>query len=413
MVKTKRMINIILLGMAFFSAGFVSSKASAVADFPAGTATPSELCGACHRAIYREFATGFGADLKYPGIVYQSRHEKPLTLPANVSATATAHALAGLDPFPIHARDVEEAGRSCNVCHFPEPFEIPDMENPEIPRPKPRAKSKEGVGLTCASCHLTPDEKIRGPYDVKAPHQTVADPKMQTAAMCAYCHAMGKRVIGKQTQTFLEWREDFNKPGLGRQHCQDCHMFRTLRKTAEDFDVPVRAVSRHLWTGGHSMQRLRTALSLVIVQVKEDKSDIEFHVINIGAGHSVPTGSNRRAIYLTVDIKDKAGQAVANREWMFAPWYGDRPDDRAFLEEDKKRPDAFQAMQADAQGPHEATVRAGEERVLAWVPKLKAGSYTIEATLIYDLNRYNERSFTGDQTEIYRTSLSVNVKEGQ
>lgn len=159
------------------------------------------------------------------------------------------------------------------------------------------------------------------------------------------------------------------------------------------------------------MQRLRTALSLVIVQVKEDRSDIEFHVINIGAGHSVPTGSNRRAIYLTVDIKDKAGQAVANREWMFAPWYGDRPDDRAFLEEDKKRPDAFQAMQADAQGPHEATVRAGEERVLAWVPKLKAGSYTIEATLIYDLNRYNERSFTGDQTEIYRTSLSVTVKE--
>ncbi len=410
-MKTKRMINIILLEMAFFSAGFVSSKASAVADFPAGTATPSELCGACHRAIYREFATGFGADLKYPGIVYQSRQEKPLTLPANVSATGTAHALSGLDPFPIHARDVEEQGRSCNVCHFPEPFEIPDMENPEIPRPKPRPKSQEGVGLTCASCHLTQDEKIRGPYDVKAPHQTVADPKIQTAAMCAYCHAMGKRVIGKQTQTFLEWRDDFNKPGLGRQHCQDCHMLRTLRKTAEDFDVPIRAVARHLWTGGHSVQRLSTALNLVIVQVKEGRPDMEFHVINVGAGHSVPTGSNRRGIYLTVNIKDKAGQAVESREWMFAPWYGDRPDDRAFLEEDKKRSDAFQAMQADAQGPHEASVRAGEERVLTWAPKLKAGNYTIQAILIYDLNRYNERSFTGDQTEIYRTSLSVNIKE--
>ncbi len=401
----------ILLGMAFFLAGFVSSKATAASDFPAGTATPSELCGACHRAIYREFATGFGADLKYPGIVYQSAKEKPLTLPANVSATGTAHALSGLDPFPIHAREVEEAGRSCNVCHFPEPFEIPDMENREVPRPKPRSKSQETVGLTCASCHLTPDEKIRGPYDVKAPHQTAADPKIQTAAMCAYCHAFGKRVVGKQTQTFLEWREDFNKPGLGRQHCQDCHMSRTLRKTAEDFDVPVRAVARHLWTGGHSTQRLGTALSLVIAQVTEKARGMEFHVINIGAGHSVPTGSNRRAIYLTVNIKNKAGQVVANREWMFAPWYGDRPDDRAFLEEDKKRPDAFQAMQADAQGPHEAPVRAGEERVLAWVPKLKAGSYTIEATLIYDLNRYNERSFTGDQTEIDRTSLSFNVKE--
>ena len=33
-------------------------------QFPLGTATPSELCGACHKAIYREFATGFGSDLE-------------------------------------------------------------------------------------------------------------------------------------------------------------------------------------------------------------------------------------------------------------------------------------------------------------------------------------------------------------
>ncbi len=410
MVIDRRIMTIPLLAMPFLLAVLAPSKASTPSDFPEGTATPSEICGACHRAIYREFATGFGGDLKYPGIVYQSLKEKPLTLPANVSGSGTAHALAGIDPFPIHAREVEEKGRSCNVCHFPEPFDIPDLENPEIARPKPRPRSQETVGLTCASCHLRPDGKIRGPYSVKAPHATQADPKIQTAGMCAYCHAMGKRVVGKQTQTFLEWRDDFNKPGLGRQHCQDCHMPRTLRKVAEDYEVPVRAVARHLWTGGHSTQRLRTALNLVTIQVEEERPKLEFHVINIGAGHSVPTGSNRRAIYLIVDIKDASGPTVMNREWMFAPWYGDRPDDRAFLEEDKKRPDAFSAIQADAQGPHEAPVRAGEERILTWTPKLKAGSYTIQASLIYDLNRYNERSFTADQTEIYRDSLSIMIK---
>jgi hypothetical protein len=62
---------------------------------------------------------------------------------------------------------------------------------------------------------------------------------------------------------------------------------------------------------------------------------------------------------------DSAGQAVASQEWMFAPWYGDRPDDRAFLEEDKRRPDAVAALQADEQGPHEAPIRAGEERILS------------------------------------------------
>jgi nitrate/TMAO reductase-like tetraheme cytochrome c subunit len=379
-------------------------------EFPQGTATPSEACGACHQAIYREFATGFGSDLQYRAILYQSpAGGKLLGLPANVSATGTAHALAAADPFPIHARTAEEEGRSCNVCHFPQPFEIPDIDKPEIAKPVPRPKGEETGGLTCASCHLRPDGKIRGPYEVEAPHETVAEPKMRTAAMCASCHSLGRRVVGKQTQTFLEWREDFNKPGLGSQHCQDCHMARTLRKAAEDFDVPVRAVARHLWTGGHSMQRLRTALSLVIVQREADRSGLDFHVINIGAGHSVPTGSNRRAVYLRVDALGRNGRSVATKEWMFAPWYGDRPDDRTYLEEDKKRPDALAAIQADGQGPHEAPIRAGEERVLSWTPSLRPGAYTIRARLIYDLNRYNDRAFTGDQTEIYRSSLSIKI----
>ncbi len=379
--------------------------------FPRGTATPSEECGVCHRAIYREFATGFGSDLEYRHIVYKTQKGKRLTLPANVSSTATLHAAAGQDPFPIHARNAEEKRRSCNVCHFPQSFDIQDMESPVIPKPVSRPKGKEKGGLTCATCHLTPDGNIRGPYAVTAPHATIEDPRMRTSAMCAYCHALGKRTIGKQTQTFLEWREDFYKPGLGLQHCQDCHMPRTLRKSAEDFDVPVRAVARHLWTGGHSTQRTRSALSLVIVQADEDKPVFAFHVINIGAGHSVPTGSNRRSVYLKADAVDGNGKVLANREWMFAPWYGERPDDKAFLEEDKKRHDAVAAMQADAQGPHESPVRAGEERVLAWTPDIKTGIYTIRATLTYDLNRYNDRSFADDLSEMYRASLLATIKE--
>jgi hypothetical protein len=403
----------IILVAAFVVAWFVCSQGAAVPDFPQGTATLAEECGACHRAIYREFATGFGGDLKYPAIVYRSGSERPLTIPANVSSTGTAHALAGVDPLPIHARDVDQEGRSCNVCHFPEPFEIPAMEDPEIGRPKPRPKSQEATGLTCSSCHLTPDGKIRGPHVVTgAPHETVADPRTQTSAMCAYCHSLGKRVAGKQTQTFLEWRDDFNKSGLGSQQCQDCHMFRTLRKTAEDFNTPVRPVARHLWTGGHSAQRLQTALNLVVVQPAKDTPSLELHVINIGAGHSVPTGSSLRAIYLIADIVDsKTGKTTKTQEWMFAPWYGDRPDDRAFLEEDKKRPDAKTAMQADEQGPHEAIIRAGEERILTWSPELKPGEYTVQARLVSDLNRYNDRSFLGDQTEMGRVSLPINVSD--
>jgi hypothetical protein len=130
----------------------------------------------------------------------------------------------------------------------------------------------------------------------------------------------------------------------------------------------------------------------------------------VGAGHSVPTGSNRRSIYLQARVVDRRGKVLARREWMFAPWYGPRPDDRAFLKEDARRPDRIAATQADAQGPHEAPLRAGEERVLTWQPAVRDGDYRLEASLVYDLNRYNDRAFKGDQRELSRLTLPLPVK---
>jgi hypothetical protein len=347
--------------------------------------------------------------MRYPGITLRKAGDKVLQLPAGTSVAASAHAVSGTDPWPIHAREAEEEGKKCNVCHFPQPFAIPERAALEVAKPFPRPEA-QGEGITCAACHLTPEGKIRGPHRVEAPHETVADERISSSEMCAYCHAMGKRVPGKQTQTYLEWRDDFASAGLGRQQCQDCHMPRTQRKTAEGTDAPVRAVARHLWTGGHSGQRLGSALSLVLLQPRRDGADVEVHVINVGAGHSVPTGSNRRAVYLRTRALDRKGKVVAAREWMFAPWYGPRPDDRAFLAEDAKRPDRLAVTQADEQGPHEAPIRAGEERVLTWQPSLPDGAYSVEASLVYDLNRYNDPSFQGDQREISRFTLPLRVK---
>jgi len=73
--------------------------------------------------------------------------------------------------------------------------------------------------------------------------------------------------------------------------------------------------------------------------------------------------------------------------------------------------DSAAATQADAQGPHENILLAGEERILSWSPKLKPGPYTVRARLVYDLNRYNNRNFKEDQTEINQASLAVIVNE--
>lgn len=320
----------------------------------------------------------------------------------------TAHAAAGTDLWPLDASKVEEQGKRCNVCHYPQALDYPDVAASKIAPPKPRTDKQE-AGVTCASCHITADGKIRGPYDVSAPHATVKDERIQTSVACAYCHSSGERVVSKQTQTFLEWREDFYKAGLGTQQCQDCHMPKTMRKLAENFDVPERVVARHLWTGGHSFQRTVSALNLGITQPSAGQPQLSLHLTNVGAGHSVPTGSNRRAIYLIAEVIDADKHVVASREWMFTPWFGNRPDDKAFVEEDKKGPEPVAATQADRQGPHETIIRAGEERVLAWTPELVAGHYTARARLIYDLNRYNDRAYKEDQHEIGNAALDIAV----
>lgn len=399
---------LVLCGLAAAHAA-PEAQPAAKMQFPEGTATPSEVCGACHKELYREYSEGSGSDLNWKPMKFDSSSKKLLSLPAGIHQSATAHAVAGSEPWPIEAKHVEEDGKECNVCHFPLAFDYPDMTSPAIfEKVKPRTENRL-AGITCASCHLTPEGKIRGPYVVDAPHETVADERTQTAAACARCHGEGKRVVGKQTQTSLEWLEDFNKPGLGRQQCQECHMPKTVRKLAEDFDVPERPVARHLWTGGHSFQRVASALNLSVTQPQEGNSQVSLRVTNVGAGHSVPTGSNRRAVYLTAEVLNGKGKVVATKEWLFAPWMQGRPDDRKFLEEDRKGHDPIATSQADAQGPHETIIRAGETRLLDWTPELAAGRYTVRATLTYDLNRYNDRAFKDDQYEMARVAIPLKI----
>ncbi|MHC1742528.1 MAG: hypothetical protein AB9873_05795 [Syntrophobacteraceae bacterium] len=376
----------------------------------AGRSPTSEECGTCHMTIYREYAMGFGSDVKYKEAASKAAPERILDVPANVSTAGTGHSLAALDPYPVHALDQDKSDGSCRTCHFPRTFAIPEIDQVSMGKPDPRSPEEEFGGVRCISCHLTPEGAIRTPHKVQASHETVQDERIRTSVMCAYCHSLGSYTPGTQTQTFLEWREDFYKAGLGKLHCQDCHMPRTLRKTAEGFDVPIRPVARHLWTGGHSSQRVMNAATAVIVQPVAGESRLEFHVVNVGAGHSIPSGSNRRALYLVAEIEDQQERIVASREWLFAPWYGNRPDDRAFVEEDHNRPDSVAAAQADLQGPHEPILRAGENRVLPWSPSLKPGSYTARVRLIYDLNRYNDWTISQDQTETVTASLAFQVK---
>ena len=118
------------------AAGAESGKkqvpAKVTVTFPLGAATPSEVCGECHKAIYREHSHGFGSD--NPAMKIRSTASNKRGAGPSFAATpkGTSHALAGVDSFPLHARDVEEEGKSCNTCHFPQPFILPDLDIPDV-----------------------------------------------------------------------------------------------------------------------------------------------------------------------------------------------------------------------------------------------------------------------------------------
>ncbi len=100
----------------------------AMLQFPQGTVTPSEFCGASHKAIDREFSEGFGSDLQYGEILYTSREgNTTIGMPVKTSIP-TLHALAGTDPFPMHAPDCRR-GRTVLQC-VPLPTAVRDVPTP-------------------------------------------------------------------------------------------------------------------------------------------------------------------------------------------------------------------------------------------------------------------------------------------
>lgn len=360
--RSMRVLIRVLLALAASSQAWAGGL-----EFPQGKATPSEDCGRCHEAIYREHVLGIGSDSRVPYALKRPDASGLIPLPARTSSTATAHASAG-----NHLAGVPEEKLSyCRGCHAP--------------------GNAQG-GMTCAGCHLGAGGKVLGPRgvaDPKAPHKVAASKAFQNSELCGQCHTSNKdkRIPGQEMLTFLEWKEDFAGAGLGSQQCQACHMPRTLRKVSEGFGGQPRPSARHLWAGSNSRQRHLDSLSLTLLQPRDGEGAVALQLSNIGAGHSAPTGASNRAVSLKASVLDQGGACLASREWLFAPNHGTRPDDRAFLDEDNARGDAL-AARADAQGRHEPPIRAGEDRILDWTPGLAPGAYAVKAVLTYSEDRY-------------------------
>jgi hypothetical protein len=128
----------------------------------------------------------------------------------------------------------------------------------------------------------------------------------------------------------------------------------------------------------------------------------------------VPTGSNRRGMYLIAEVVDSTGRVLITKDWFFAPWYSSRPGTKLSWNRTKKLSILLRQGRRTSRDRMETIIRAGEQRVVAWTPEVRAaGRYTVRARLVYDLNRYNDRAFQDDQFEMAQETLEFTIPTSQ
>jgi hypothetical protein len=266
---------------------------------PAGpaVATPSDVCGTCHRDIYRMWRT-------------------------------SAHARAMEGPVFLGAYRETEAGegpgvaRLCLGCHAPlfEANRDPGLE-----------LKVTWEGVSCEACHglasveLSPSGARqvfdvgpvkRGPIRdaVSTAHETAYSELHTTALVCAGCHEFRNAEGTALITTYSEWQE--SSAARADRSCQACHMGLTR---ADVVDPKVQRVARssvnlHEVPGGHSLDQLNKALAVAESAVREpDGLTMTVRLTNRGAGHAVPTGMPGRRVILAVAVRTSDGRSFDAR----------------------------------------------------------------------------------------------------
>ena len=199
----------------------------------------AETCGACHEAIYQEWAV--------------STHRRAWLDDAQFQKELAKSSGAG-DP----ARG--DVSWLCVNCHTPVVAQLEKLvvgltderiERPEYVMNPTFDEALQRDAVTCATCHVR-DGIVYGPYgDTQAPHPTGKDENLLKVDVCTRCHQAERLYTSENLGCFFSTGREWAASSYGEtgQTCQSCHMPEVERKLASAFDTPVRKTRRH-WFGG-------------------------------------------------------------------------------------------------------------------------------------------------------------------
>jgi hypothetical protein len=218
----------------------------------------------------------------------------------------------------VYVASKGELKKTCLKCHAPTTIITGDFDA-EL------GITKEGV--TCHFCHslvdVNPNADLESPDRFKIhPGKTIMSPKKgietdyhitsksplhKKSELCAGCHEYSYNGI-KIMSTYSEWlKGPYSAKGV---HCQNCHMIR--QKVGRG--AAAKDIFSHYLAGGHSVTQVKKAVKIDILGIKKqrDRVVVDLQVVNVGSGHSLPTGIPTRKLILTCEVT--TGEKVTSKK---------------------------------------------------------------------------------------------------
>jgi len=321
---------------------------------------PSSRCGECHQEIYAMWR--------------RAMHSR-----------ATSDPIFEASYNQAYRYTAGKAKEICLRCHAPVAVQTGDLEmlNPI---------SREGVN--CDYCHsvvsvdlqkrdqpikIALDGVKRGPLrDATSPvHKVARSPLHQSSEFCAGCHEYVNSTGLPILSTYSEWKA--SPQAKEGKTCQICHMPLTPGETVPASLAPPRGnINLHNVTGGHSIEQVKKAAKVRILQVERKAGnavEIKVEVANNGSGHSIPTGMPTRRLILDV-VLFAGGREVTRFQREYQKKLLDK-EGKLIIEDYRTVLDAQTVMEDNRLRPGEKRVEQFEAVIL---PK---GPLGVEATLHY------------------------------
>jgi hypothetical protein len=253
---------------------------------PLDEKTTSDVCGVCHRDIYRMWEGSVHArSLDNPVFLATYREAQFEGEGDTVRLCLNCHApMIALNGDESLRQKITWEGVNCDFCH--------SLVSVDMSGFGPRFQLEVGAVK-------------RGPIENAATigHEVKYSPLHRSSLACAPCHeyvnAEGTRIMG----TYSEWLES-GAAEEGRT-CQACHMNLTAGEIvdARIERSPQAMINLHEMPGGHSIAQLHEALGVMFGSKRgEETLEVEVTLRNKGAAHDVPTGMPGRRVLLRVEV---------------------------------------------------------------------------------------------------------------